>query len=93
MNGEKITVNDGKGFYDFKGLIDTLILDCNELPKDLMGGNNVAFCNRLVQMVQKLVNLKDGLIADFANREEVIKAKDAEYNKLLEQMGKAVKDA
>ena len=61
---EETKVNDGNGLWDNLGLIDTLIEDCNELPKDLMNGQNIRFCLRISQMAQKLANLKKGVKAD-----------------------------
>ena len=58
---EETKINDGKGLYDSDGLIDSLILDCNALPKDLFSGMNVQFCNRIVQIAQKLTVLRDGI--------------------------------
>lgn len=57
----EFNVNDGNGLFDDSGLIDSLIEDCNELPKDLIDGHNIRFCSRLVGMVQKLANLKTGV--------------------------------
>lgn len=76
-----LTVNDGGGLFDSSGLIDTLIIDCNELPKDLMTDQNIRFCNRLVQMVQKLHELKNGLESILKSKDEVI----AELNKALDE--------
>lgn len=76
-----ITVNDGGGLYDSSGLIDSLIVDCNELPKDLMNDQNIRFCNRLVQMVQKLHELKNGLESVLKSKDEVI----SELNKALDE--------
>ena len=76
-----LTVNDGKGLYDSSGLIDSLIIDCNELPKDLMTDQNIRFCNRLVQMVQKLHELKNGLESILKSKDEVI----ADLNKALDE--------
>ena len=64
MKEEKISVNDGSGLYDNLGLIDTLIEDCNMIPKILFSGNNVQFCSKIVEMVQKLINLKTGIEND-----------------------------
>ena len=61
---EKPPVNDGGGLFDSDGLIDTLIVDCNELPKTLCCGEYVRFCNTIVQMVQKLALLRNGIKAD-----------------------------
>ena len=71
MNGG-ITVNDGKGFFDSQGLLDTLIIDCNELPKVLMTGSYVGFCAKIVDMVQKLSCLKDGIKKDMDSLREQV---------------------
>ena len=79
---EKVAVNDGKGLLDNIGLIDTLVEDCNELPKDLIDGHNIRFCSRLVAMVQKLANLKDGIKADMGALNDQI----AELRKLNDEL-------
>lgn len=61
---EDLKVNDGGGLFDNIGLIDTLIVDCNELPKLLISGQGVGWCAKVVEMTQKLVNLKKGVRAD-----------------------------
>lgn len=53
-------------------LVDTLITDCNNAVRSCVGGQYIAFCNTMVQMVQKLANLKVGIQNDLKNREEVI---------------------
>ena len=79
------TVNDGKGLFDNLGIIDTLIEDCNELPKDLMNGQNVRFCKRIVHMVQKLANLKTGIEADMNDLKEQIKDLNKQNEELANQ--------
>ena len=76
-------LNDG--IMDNEGLIDSLIMDCNNLPKALFDGNYVLFCQHLVYMVQKLANLKKGIKSDMDNREETIATLRADLNKLLEE--------
>lgn len=71
---EEINVNNGGGLYDNVGLIDTLILDCNLLPKALMIGNYVQFCSKIMEMVQKLSKLKEGVQNDLADNEREIQA-------------------
>ena len=61
---DEITVNDGGGLLDNEGLIDTLITDCNDLPRLLMENRNIGFCSRLVEMVQKLDSLKRAIKAE-----------------------------
>lgn len=60
----ELKVNDGNGLLDNIGMIDSLIVDCNELPQLLMSGRYVAFCGKIVEMVQKLSNLKKGVNND-----------------------------
>ena len=64
MEFERVNLNDGNGLLDSAGLIDTLIVDCNQIPKLLMEGQYVVFCNKIVEMVHKLAKLKEGVQAD-----------------------------
>ena len=67
-----ITVNDGNGLFDNEGLCDSLIMDCNNAVKSLTNGNYVQFCSIVVQMVQKLSNLKDGIRKDMESMQNKI---------------------
>lgn len=87
-NVGNITVNDGCGLYDNEGLIDTLIIDCNNLVKVLAGGNYVQFCSIVVQMVQKLSNLKSGIKNDLDSKNNVIE----ELKNQLRHCGQEVED-
>lgn len=69
-----MNVNDGKGLFDNLGLIDTLIVDCNELTKDLVSGKYVQYCAKIVEMIQKLSNLRNGVKADSEAQQEEIAA-------------------
>lgn len=69
---EEISVNDGKGLFDSNGLIDSMIMDCNELVKQLTHGDYVLFCQTVVQMVQKLSSLKKGINSDMKSLQEQI---------------------
>lgn len=73
MGNEMPPVNDGGGLFDAVGLIETLIIDCNEIPRLLIGGHGVAFCTKIVEMVQKLSKLKTGVANDIKSRDEQIK--------------------
>lgn len=73
MNENKISLNDGKGLFDSQGLIDTLIVDCNNLLKHLLGGQYIQFCNTIIGMVQKLGQLRDGVAADMAAKDKAIR--------------------
>lgn len=69
-DSNELTVNDGKGFFDSDGLIDTLVVDCNELMRSISSGMYVQFCGKIVEMVQKLSTLKNGIKADRNSLEE-----------------------
>lgn len=79
-----IPVNDGGGFLDNIGLIDSLIVDCNNSTKALVSGNYVLYSSINVQMVQKLNNLKQGIKNDTEGLQKQIK----DLKALLEEEGK-----
>lgn len=81
---DTVNVNDGKGLFDNEGLIDTLILDCNSIVKDLAGGECVRFCSRIVQMVQKLSNLKTAMREELESKDEQIRQANRLTNDILE---------
>ena len=80
------TVNDGKGLYDNEGLCDTLIVDCNNLVKQITSGQYIQFCNTVVQMVQKLANLKDGIKNDMDSMKDKVDELKRMNDNLVEQM-------
>ena len=65
-NVGKVPVNDGGGLLDSPGMINSLIVDCNNLPALLVQGKYVGFCSQIVQMVQKLGLLREGVEKDMA---------------------------
>ena len=79
--------SNNKGLFDNLGLIDTLIVDCNDAIRCCVGGQYVAFCNTMVQIVQKLANLKVGVKNDLENREQIIK----DYETRLAELGHPIK--
>ena len=81
-----MTVNDGKGLWDNAGLIDTLILDCNNMTKALVEGNYVKYCNINVQAVQKLASLKEGIQKDIAAKDETIRELFAKCEELSKRV-------
>lgn len=80
---EKPLVNDGGGLFDSDGIIDTLIVDCNEIPKALCAGEYVKFCNIIVQMVQRLALLRVGI----KNDAESMKKQIEELKETLQKQG------
>lgn len=70
---DEIKVNDGKGLLDNIGLINSLIEDCDNLVNCLFSGQRILFCGQLVQMVQKLGNLREGVKNDLADKDRQIK--------------------
>ena len=73
-----VTVNDGKGLLDNDGLMQTIIVDCNDAVKGALSGNYISFCDKMVQVVQKVsllrknweqeINAKEKQIADLMDR-------------------------
>lgn len=72
MNEDEVKVNDGKGLFDAEGMIDSLIIDCNNAVKAVASGEYIGWCGISVQMVQKLSALKNGIAADMKNRDDQI---------------------
>lgn len=69
---EEAKVNDGGGLMDAEGLIDSLIIDCNNAVKAVASGEYIRWCGISVQMVQKLSTLKQGITADIKSRDQRI---------------------
>lgn len=67
-----LKVNDGNGLLDNEGLIDSLTVNCSDLVKALTTGQYVMFCSIVVNMVQKLSCLKEGIRNDIESREKCI---------------------
>ena len=81
---DDIKVNDGGGLLDNIGMIDSLIVDVSELPKNLICGEYIRFCKKIPEMVKKLALLKQGVQKDTeslkAQIKELTEAKDGEDN-------------
>ena len=72
METKPIRINDGGGLYDAVGLIDTLLVDCNEIVKMLVGGRYLEFSAKVVEMVQKLTKLRNGVDSDIKSKDALI---------------------
>lgn len=73
------------GLYTNAELAESMITDLNNLLRNLSGGQYIRVCSIVMEMVQKITNLKKGIEADINNREEQIKDLQAKYNELAEQ--------
>lgn len=80
-----LTVNDGKGFMDNEGLIQSLIVNLNDLIKCMAVGQYIQFAGIVAQMGQKLANLKKGVRNDREDLEEQIKGLKRLNNELAEK--------
>ena len=69
-------------------LISSIIVDLNRLPKCLIDGQFIQFCNIVTSMGQKLVNLRNTIDNDLKNREKTIETLKEE----LRAAGHGVKD-
>ena len=65
-------IQTGNGLFTNEELIDTLISDLNDLGKHIATQNTIGFCNTVVHMAQKLVNLKKGVSDDMKHKNETI---------------------
>lgn len=81
-----MTVNDGNGLLDNEGLCDSLVIDCNMAVKMLATGEYIAFCGVIVQMKQKLDNLKRGIRSDISSKNEIIEELKRMNNNLSDQL-------
>ena len=82
---EKPNVNDGKGLWDNDGVCDKAIILCNEAVKDLVGGQYLAFCNKMTQVAQILNNLKSGIKNDRESLEHKIEELKRMNDALVEE--------
>lgn len=62
------------GLYTNTELVDTLIVDLNNLLKEQASGQYIQACGIVVQMTQKLTNLKSAIVSELANKDEKIEA-------------------
>ena len=81
-----VTLDDGKGLYTSDGLIDGLIVDCNRLTQCMASGQYVQYCNTVVQMVQKLGALREGIRKEHEDRDKAIQELQALCDDLQEQI-------
>ena len=88
-----VTVNDGKGLLDNEGLIDSLIMDCNNAIKQIVCGNYLAWCNITVEIVRKLGNLKKGMLDDLRSRDERIMELKCQLDEKLKKIDELTKKA
>ena len=86
MGEDEIKVNDGGGLLDNLGMIDSIIVDCNNLVQILVSGKYVSFCAKIVEVVQKLSKLRGGVGNDIKAKDETIR----ELRKLNNDLSESV---
>lgn len=79
-----VTVNDGKGLLDNDGLMQTIIVDCNDAVKGALSGNYISFCDKMVQVVQKVSLLRKNWEQEMNAKEKQIADLMARNHELLE---------
>ena len=60
------------GIYTNSELIQTLIVDLNNLIKEQMSGQYIQACTIITQMTQKLINLKNSVDKDLESKDRYI---------------------
>ncbi|MBQ1779223.1 MAG: hypothetical protein IIZ93_13800 [Acidaminococcaceae bacterium] len=76
------------GIHTSVELVDSLIIDLNNLPKDLIDGQFIQFCTKISQMGQKLINLRTGIKSDTENKNQIIE----ELKRQLRNAGSDIED-
>ena len=77
-----------KGLYTNNELLDSLLIDLNALPKYLVEGQFIAFCDNVAKMAQKIAALGKGIKADIASKNETIE----HLKDLLRESGAEIED-
>ena len=60
------------GLYRHTELIDTIIVDLNNMLKDQLNGQYIQACRDVTQMVQKLLNIRATIDNDIKSRDQCI---------------------
>ena len=60
------------GIYTNTELVDTIIVDLNNLPARLIAGQFIQACALVAQIGQRLVNLREGIKTDLDGKDRVI---------------------
>lgn len=76
------------GIYTNAELVDTIISDMNNLLRVTLDGQYVQACAVVTHITQRLLNLRDGIKADLANKDKTIE----ELKQALRNAGNAVED-
>ena len=53
-------------------IIDSIILDCNNLAKHLFSGEYIAFCGLLTQIVRKMMQLRETIKTELESKDKII---------------------
>lgn len=81
---DEIKVNDGGGLYTNEGLVDTIIVDFNTLPRLLIENQFIKAAAVYASIGQRLANLKKGIKVDM----DSMKAKVEELKAMNESLKK-----
>ena len=53
-------------------LVDSIVVDINNMIKEALSGQYLQICYIITAITQKLMNLKNGIDADIASKNEII---------------------
>ena len=81
-----LVINDGQGIYDNEGITETLIDDLNNLLKALISQQYVFCIDIVVQMSQKIDNLRKGIITDMDDLKYQLEDMKRLNNELLDRI-------
>lgn len=76
------------GVYTNVELIETILVDLNNMLKELFNGQYINACSDVNQIAKKLLNLREAVDNDMKNREQIIE----QLKEQLRNMGAGVED-
>ena len=74
------------GLYSNSELLESLVIDLNNVIKEQMNGQYIKACGIIVQMSQKLINLRKTIDSDLNNRNHTIELLKEEIRSLGGEM-------
>ena len=79
-------INDGNGIWDNEGVCDVGVNLCNDALKDIITGQYLLFTDKIGQIAQIFINLKQGIASDKAAMRKKVDELKTMNDSLVEQL-------
>lgn len=76
----------GNGIFSSTELIDSIIVDCNNSARQLVGGSYISWCSTMVSIVQRLSRLKEGIARENESKQKTIEELTEKLRKCGQEM-------